>query len=300
MEKCSYFIKERALFGSFPTQKDVEFFENMGVRYFLDLTTGQERGTRTYNTRYVHTRYTIQDGNIPDDPPGFWKLIRHICHVIGTLGEGEKIYVHCRGGHGRSGVVVACILCHYYRIPPQKALHLTKKYHNRRGHMREINKVIGSPRTIRQKRFVIDNFMPLYLGQHLTGIGYRLSNGFICQVKTDLGVFRIVEAAYQAYKDPENREYVQAQMNAMTIAESKAVALTCNVRSDWESVKLEFMAEVLCCKFQQNERLLTELRRTGLRPIIEVGDSYWGDGSVDGGVGQNVLGKLLVSLRETL
>jgi hypothetical protein len=35
MERSSYFIKDKALFGSYPTQESVEELEKEGVRYFI-------------------------------------------------------------------------------------------------------------------------------------------------------------------------------------------------------------------------------------------------------------------------
>ena len=37
MNNSSFFIKDRALFGSFPSQDSVSELETLGVRYFVDL-----------------------------------------------------------------------------------------------------------------------------------------------------------------------------------------------------------------------------------------------------------------------
>ena len=42
MEYASFFITDKALFGSFPTQAQVEELESTGVRYFVDLTNPNE------------------------------------------------------------------------------------------------------------------------------------------------------------------------------------------------------------------------------------------------------------------
>ena len=33
-----------------------------------------------------------------------------------SLVNNEKIYIHCKGGHGRAGLVVSCILCYTCRL----------------------------------------------------------------------------------------------------------------------------------------------------------------------------------------
>ena len=71
------------------------------------------------------------------------------------LQNNHKIYIHCKGGHGRSGILVACILSKYYNITTEKSIELTTKFHNERKGMREKWKKIGSPQTYRQKNLFI-------------------------------------------------------------------------------------------------------------------------------------------------
>ena len=42
MDNCSYFLNNKAYFGSYPTQESVEILEEHGVRIFVDLTTLSE------------------------------------------------------------------------------------------------------------------------------------------------------------------------------------------------------------------------------------------------------------------
>lgn len=161
MDTCSYFIINKALFGSSPTQEIVESLEKMGVRYFVDLTVPNERGIYEYMTRYKKITYPIKDFGIPIMGVQYITFIKRLCNIINSLQEGEKIYVHCKGGHGRCGVVVASILCMYYRIDSDKSLQLTNNYHKDRKTMREKWRIIGSPQTFEQKRFVGDFYKSL-------------------------------------------------------------------------------------------------------------------------------------------
>tara|TARA_A100001015_G_scaffold310205_1_gene411142 strand:+ start:1722 stop:1895 length:174 start_codon:yes stop_codon:yes gene_type:complete len=52
MEKASFFIKDKCLFGSYPTQIAVNDLENKGVRHFIDLTNEFERKIIPYTTKY--------------------------------------------------------------------------------------------------------------------------------------------------------------------------------------------------------------------------------------------------------
>lgn len=72
------------------------------------------------------------------------------------------------------------------------------------------------------------------------------------------------------------------------------------LRPDWEAVKLEVMRTALRAKFTQHERLRDLLLSTGDRPIVERrdADAFWGDGKDRNG--RNMLGRLLLELREEL
>lgn len=72
------------------------------------------------------------------------------------------------------------------------------------------------------------------------------------------------------------------------------------LRSDWEQVKDDVMRETVLAKFTQNPDLKEILLKTGNAVLIEhtEKDNYWGDGG--DGSGKNMLGKILMEVREQL
>ena len=72
------------------------------------------------------------------------------------------------------------------------------------------------------------------------------------------------------------------------------------LRKDWETAKDDIMREALRAKFTQNEDLKQILLETGDALLVEhtTNDNYWGDGG--DGSGENMLGRLLMELREEL
>ena len=72
------------------------------------------------------------------------------------------------------------------------------------------------------------------------------------------------------------------------------------LRRDWESAKVEVMMTALRAKFSQHEDLRALLLSTGDARLVEHtdNDAYWGDGG--DGKGKNMLGKLLMRLRDEL
>lgn len=117
------------------------------------------------------------------------------------------------------------------------------------------------------------------------------------------------EALYQACRFPHmpdvQREII-GQYSPMT-AKMKSNPHRKNSRPDWHEIRYKVMRWCLHVKLAQNyEEFGRLLLATGNQPIVEQSrkDDYWGakliDDTGDTLVGQNVLGRLLMELREKL
>ncbi|MGE4043551.1 MAG: DUF1156 domain-containing protein [Acetobacteraceae bacterium] len=113
------------------------------------------------------------------------------------------------------------------------------------------------------------------------------------------------EALYQACRfphRPEIQRLIIEQTSPMT-AKMKGKPHRDDTRPDWDSVRVRIMRWCLRAKLVQNfgefSRLLLA---TGMRPIVEESrkDDFWGakPDETGGLLGQNVLGRLLMELRE--
>lgn len=309
MDTTSYFIKNKALFGSFPSQDTVEKLENIGVRYFVDLTFNGEKYIEKYSTKYTYIHYPITDRHVPTDWKSYSQFIILLSRIIthlkrlreGDEEDHEKIYIHCRGGHGRSGVVVASLLCYLKNYTPDEALDKTSKYHNNRRVMRDKWRKIGSPQTSSQKYFIRRFFEPIHFYRaYKSGYTYGMSNFSLHTVTTELGTFPTAEAAFQAYKCPTNAEYVSKQLSAKTPFYSKQLGKKCQLRNDWYEVRDRIMLKVLRAKYEQHEDIRDSLLHTGLRPLVKRSntDKYWGCGHDMTGI--NKMGVLLMKVRYDL
>ena len=115
------------------------------------------------------------------------------------------------------------------------------------------------------------------------------------------------EALYQACRFPhlpEIQRLIINQASPMT-AKMKSKPHRKNSRSDWDRVRVKVMRWCLRVKLAQNWARFSELLlRTGDRPIVEESrrDDFWGAKPVDEQtlVGMNVLGRLLMELREAV
>jgi ribA/ribD-fused uncharacterized protein len=108
------------------------------------------------------------------------------------------------------------------------------------------------------------------------------------------------EHAYQAAKtlDPEQQRQI---LNLASPAYAKRAGKLVTMRSDWNDVKVGIMTEIVYEKFNQNPELKQKLLDTG-DAIIEEGnywkDRTWGICPPGSGLGQNLLGKILMVLRQ--
>lgn len=299
MNRASYFIKNKALFGSFPSHNSVRELEQEGVRVFVDLTFKEEQKIIPYTTDHTYISYPIIDRNTPTNVSSFVRFIVHLSDIINVLKKGELMYIHCKGGHGRSGVVVAVLLSHIFNMSPEHAMDHTTNYHSKRLVMKDKWRKMGSPQTFHQKSFVYHCCKPLnFYRAYKTGFTAGFSNFSPHAVSVEgFGTFHTSEAAIQAYKQPSNQEYVYKQQTAISPILSKNLGRKVKLREDWGVVSSTLMYKILRNKFDQHPDIKKALMSTRLCPIIQHtrGDNYWGDGG--DGSGFNILGNQLTKLR---
>lgn len=141
---------------------------------------------------------------------------------------------------------------------------------------------------------------------HIRGFkdDYRfLSNFYPHKIKIKHLEFPSVEHAYQFLKwDPQDAKYLDNRLKVFLDGqpgEAKRLGRHIPLRPDWESKKKEVMRNLLKIKFE-DENLKQKLLDTRGKVLIEEntwGDVYWG---VCNGKGKNVLGKLLMDIRNDL
>ncbi len=118
-------------------------------------------------------------------------------------------------------------------------------------------------------------------------------------ISLDGHVWRTVEHYYQAMKTLSESERAIIR-HTNTPGEAKKLGQHVLLREDWEEVKYEVMKTAVRAKFSQHEDIQQVLFNTGFREIAEdsPNDYIWGLGK--DGTGQNLLGKVLVEIREEL
>lgn len=127
---------------------------------------------------------------------------------------------------------------------------------------------------------------------------YFLSNFYPARVEYEGLTYGSNEAAFQAQKtlDMEDRR----RFTVLDPYEAKRKGRRVTLRKDWEKAKEPIMRRIVFAKFSQNPELKEKLLATGDAYLEEGND--WGDrtwGTVNG-IGENLLGKILMDVRDTL
>lgn len=134
-------------------------------------------------------------------------------------------------------------------------------------------------------------------GEH----GY-LSNLWPAPIVVDGVMFPDVERAYQFGKpsDPAVAAWILAAPTATLCAQAAHALFPWQVTKGWNDTKVERMERLLVVKFYQHDNLAAKLAATGDALLIEESttDAFWGLGKK--GTGKNMLGVLLMRVRERL
>lgn len=124
-----------------------------------------------------------------------------------------------------------------------------------------------------------------------------LSNFYPVDIVVDGRTYPTVENAYQALKCANNA--YRDLFTKITPAQAKEQGKRVLVRKNWHKEKKAVMWQLLLKKFEHPE-LAAKLKATGKRPILHENnwkDNYWG---IWKGGGKNLLGKMLMQIRDIL
>ena len=100
----------------------------------------------------IFLSFPINDCTVPTHK----EFINNMIVLLEHLQSSKTIFIHCAGGHGRTGLYVACLLLTLNHISHAEALKLTQQLHDVRQIMdrRQYLTTVSSPSTQAQIKFV--------------------------------------------------------------------------------------------------------------------------------------------------
>lgn len=159
LEFCTNFYKN-AYFGGYPTKTEFnELLQKVRITEFIDLTTIKERQSLSYNYEFdlknnrniSYRNYCILDNKIPKCTETFLKLVLFTAEKIK---KNTAVYIHCKGGHGRSSLFVACLFMYLLSYNSEQSLYQTKEVHKQRKNLKDKYKDIEVPSSILQRKYI--------------------------------------------------------------------------------------------------------------------------------------------------
>jgi len=102
-----------SLIGEYSTSGYRERYPADVGRYLRSITGGDNQ--RPSQVKFLH--FPIRDFEVPDAHA----LSRLVDELKRLLFSGETLFVHCRGGHGRTGTVVIPLLAAVFDVPTAQA-----------------------------------------------------------------------------------------------------------------------------------------------------------------------------------
>lgn len=247
-------------FGGYPTEANIQTLETDGFDYIVKLTLDDEKNIWNYVTSIPVLSFPIKDNHVPQNWEHFSGFICYISQLIQT---NKKIYIHCKGGHGRSCLVVSCIL--YYitdNVNSREAIEKTVSIHNRRLDLSSRWKVIKSPFSKTQYIFLYKYLNPVcMLKAYNTGYQAGFSASSLFEIHVGIDTFSNIDAAFQTFRNSPEHQVEQ---------------------------EYEFILEMTKLKFTKYPELQENLFLTGIRKIYDFSRYAFG---------QNLVGRALMSIR---
>ncbi len=226
-------VRPSLWFGAYPTQAQINTLEQHGVRAFINLTCTDEL-LEPYHTNYFSMNMPIEDNNIPDDIPLFCRQVSEVAKLVAS---NTLTFVHCRGGHGRSGMVAAIVTALVDCMSPDQAIACVTEAHKARPNIREFWKKRPCPHLHVQRKFIHRLFTPIYWEPKTP---FALNKGFCTSSPHEVTINDVTYPTCEAaiHSMPSNYNYLSALYNSMLF------------------------------KYMQHPDLLKSLMWTGFRPFV--------------------------------
>jgi ribA/ribD-fused uncharacterized protein len=346
-DNSNWLLTNKILIGGLPQDKKAfNLIKDNNISVFINLMRTTEYQSKkkkplfdyrdNKNRRDVeYYNYQITDNKTLSDE----KMLNISRVILKFVEQGKNVYIHCLGGHGRTGVVSGIILhlkypnMTYFEILKKlQERHKTRKYSPNSGvpqssvQFNQLHRIITGKDDIlfydtSDKNFIFSNlyYRPKKEGKAipLFTVGKKswYSSEAYFQSKKFVGSkankYDKEYANMISKSDTGGKAFFLGRMKASAYPMKvdgvnlntliKEYKCFATIRDDWDDIKDIEMAIAVLAKFSQNEDLFKELLKTGDKKLVEY--SPKGDkywATFWDKKGKNKLGKLLMKIRTCL
>jgi len=132
--ESNWAIPDILLVGGYPNDlHDIKLIQNLGIKTFVCLN--DEYGS---SSEYISYANVLDKDNFIHVPIKDMKttgddIIQKLCEDLKQrIINGDKIFLHCAGGHGRTGVVLIILLYMLYNLPLNEIFNYVQYAHDQR------------------------------------------------------------------------------------------------------------------------------------------------------------------------
>ena len=144
-------VDKNIYFGKYPNEETLNTLLDLKIDTVINLTHFLEDLPKYALPESVKLIYfPIPDFGIEEDD----KVEKLISYILNNLLPGN-IYIHCKGGHGRSGTISALLYGKLYNKNGEESLNYIRECHEKRKTMSRRMRFLGSPQSTSQKEQVL-------------------------------------------------------------------------------------------------------------------------------------------------
>ena len=160
----------RLIFGKYPKQSEVGLLFAGGISHIVNLCTKEEIEGWSSDDRYsipieskiCYLEYPFEDGRKQVPVEGWDSFPIFIATLIDILSADREniLYLHCKGGHGRSATISAIVYGKIMKISSKEAIDAVYQAHQKRKVMSDDPeksakwRKLGAPQREKQKEIV--------------------------------------------------------------------------------------------------------------------------------------------------
>lgn len=129
----SNWLSDKICVGGYPkTRFELERLTKSGINVFVCLNGSDKsefyKYERQLSSNKTYINEPIEDMSITTDD-----RIRELCErIVIRIRNGDKVFIHCTGGHGRTGTVAAVVLYMLYKLSIQQIYDYLQFSHDQR------------------------------------------------------------------------------------------------------------------------------------------------------------------------